>query len=290
MKRFDRLMWLTLAVVMLLAFSSCVWAATSVQETWIRVYDPTLKSYRAIAKGELIGAQKARTLNVSGTSTLAGKATFGNAATAGILHGAGATNQAGAYSIGSGGGKAMSYYITSTSATTTHALEGLYVRTYHGASATAAAPMGEAIRGFATVTGDAAGGTITGLHASASLGTGGTNSGLTVGSRSNLMFPNEVIANYGTFAGAQVELNTGGAATDVSGTTSTSLLRLIIDGTAPTAAAQFTVPIFDIVLPANLVADDVIMDTAASDNTVGAKLRIRVNGTTYWLMLADASN
>lgn len=214
---------------------------------------------------------------------------FGGSTTAGILHGAGATNQAGAISLGATGGKAMSYYVKSSSATTSHTLEGMYVTTYYGNDATSAAPYGEAGRFRAFLVGDAAAGTIAGSHDTVEMSAGGTNSGLTLGTRGNVIFPNEIVANAGTFAGVQAELNTGGAATDVSGTT-TSILRLIIDGTAPTSAAQFTVPVISVVMPGNLVGNNLIFDDNAGTTTVTGKLRISINGTTYWLPIITAND
>ncbi|MFH1255427.1 MAG: hypothetical protein V1667_03090 [bacterium] len=228
-------------------------------------------------------------LVTTGTLDVTGKLTFGGSATAGILHGAGSAGQDNAVSLGAIAGKAMSYYIKTTSATASHALEGMYVTTYHGANATAVAPMGEAGRFRAFLVGDAAAGTIAGSHDSVEISAGGTNTGLTLGTRGNVIFPNEAIGAAGTFAGVQAELNTGGAATDVSGTTA-SILRLIIDGTAPTAAAQFTIPVISVVLPANLVGDGLIVDEDSADTAVTAKMRITVNGTTYWIPLAASHN
>jgi hypothetical protein len=151
--------------------------------------------------------------------------------------------------------------------------------------------MGEAGRFFASVVGDALNGTITGTHSTAGLSVGATNGGLTVGSRSNLSLPDEdyTLLSVGTFAGAQVEINSGGANTDPT-SSKTSILRMVIDGTI-TDTKWASVPLFDVVVPASLVSNSsYLVDLDASDATVGAKLRIRINDVYYWIMLADAAN
>jgi len=220
-----------------------------------------------------------------------GPISFGTVKPAGILQGGGTS--ASPLSLGASGGKGFSYYLNTTSATATDALEGLYVRTYYGASATAVAPQGEAGRFFASLIGDAASGTITGLHASAGLTAGATNTGLTVGSRSNLILPDASIAGAGgagTFAGAQVEINSGGTSSDLTNCTG-GLLRLVIDGSV--TASKMAIPIFDINIPAANISNtgsDAILDTDATTNTPTAKLRIRINGVTYWIPVDTADD
>ncbi len=230
------------------------------------------------------------TIALNGAITAHGITTFDGGLTAaahvGKLHGAGASGAAFSLGAGAAGVKGMSYYLNSTSITDTHSLEGLYINVDYGVGATSPAPFGEAGRFRARLMGDSAM-TVAGSHSTVEWGqAGASTSGLVAGSRSNLVFVDST-AGGGTLTGAQAELFSGGANTDLSGATA-SIMRLVIDGTV--TASKFTVPVFDIVLPAALVADDIIMDTAASANVVGAKLRIRVNGTAYWIMLADASD
>ncbi len=225
---------------------------------------------------------------------LYGSVQFGNTATVGKLHGSGSFGLANAYSVGATAGntKAMSYYIKSTSELATDVLEGLYVNTYHGTDATKAAPSGEAGRFRAYLTGDAAGTVaLTGMHSTVEMASGSTNAGLTLGGRMNIVLPNEVVGGSGTYSGAQAELYTGGSSTSLAGITSASIMQLNISGTAPTNPAQLSgVAVWDINLPANLVGDGLVVDDAASNNTVGGKIRVKINGVYYWLMYADSDN
>jgi len=227
----------------------------------------------------------------SGLATFDAKVTFGNMAHVGLLHGAGASGLATAYSVGATAGntKAMSYYVKSTSELATDVLEGLYVNTYHGTDAAKAAPSGEAGRFRAYLTGDAAGTVaLTGMHSTLEAASGSSNSGLSLGGRSNIVYPDAAI-NLGTNAGFQAELYSGGASTSFGGGVP-SILRLCIDGTI-TDATWGVVPVFDISIPANLVStNSYIVDTDATNNSVAAKARIRINGVYYWLMLAATNN
>lgn len=236
-----------------------------------------------LCNGELIDNTTNGHIAMGGVVDFAGTGT--KVATAGLLHGAGATNQAGAYSLGTGSVKGMSYYLSSTSTSASEALEGFYITTYHGVNATSAAPKGEAGRFRAYLVGDADG--VCGAHNTVEMGAGASTTGLTLGSYNNIVFANEVVTSGGTYAGLQGELFLGGTSTDVSGTT-TSILRLSIGGSTPSAAAQFTVPVISLVLPTNLVGDNLVVDDAASANAVGGKLRITINGAEYWIMLADS--
>ena len=218
-------------------------------------------------------------IGISGVVDFAGTGT--KVATAGLLHGAGATNQAGAYSLGTGSVKAMSYYLSSTSTSASESLEGFYITTYHGVNATSAAPKGEAGRFRAYLVGDADG--VCGAHNTVEMGTGASTTGLTLGSYNNIVFANEVVTSGGTYAGAEAELFLGGTSTDVSGVTSASILRLSIGGATPTLAAQFTVPVISLALPTNLVGADLVVDNTSTTLTCNGKLRIEINGVTYWI-------
>ena len=213
------------------------------------------------------------------------------AASVGILGGAGSSGLSSAYSLGNtaGNNKGLSFYLKSTSTTASDVVEGLYVTTYHGTVATSAAPSGEAGRFRAYLTGDASGSVaLVGMHSTVEAASGSSSSGMTLGGRMNLVLPSEQ-ANFGKCAGAQAEIYTLGNGTDLS-TSNASLMQLSLSGTAPSNAAQLTIPVFDIDVFSNLVGDGLILDDSASDATVGAKLRIKVNGTTYWVMLADSHN
>jgi fibronectin-binding autotransporter adhesin len=224
-------------------------------------------------------------LTVGTTSALKGIVTMGDKAHAGILAGSGIL--ATPFSLGATSAKGMSFYFSGTSETATHALEGLYVNVDYGVSATAVSPFGEAGRFRARLIGDASSGTLTGSHSTVEMVAGSTNTALTLGARGNVIFANEVVGGGGTYAGVQAELNTGGAATDLrTGGKEVSILRLVIDGTAPTTPAQFVVPAISLRVPSTLVGAGLIFDNTASANTVTGKLKILVNGVEYWVMCA----
>lgn len=234
--------------------------------------------------------------DVNGTWKINGALNFAAAggtyaASVGILGGAGASGLSNAYSLGNtaGNNKGLSFYLKSTSITASDVVEGLYVCTYHGTDATKAAPAGEAGRFRAYLTGDASGSVaLVGMHSTVEAASGSSSSGMTLGGRMNLVLPSEQ-ANFGKCAGAQAEIYTLGNGTDLS-TSNASLMQFSLSGTAPSDPAQLTIPVFDIDVFSNLVGDNLILDDASTDATVGAKLRIKVNGTTYWIMLADSHN
>lgn len=235
--------------------------------------------------------------DVNGTIKFNGAVNFAAAggtykASVGILGGAGASGLSNAYDLGAtaGNNKGFSFYVKSTSELATDVLEGLYFNTYHGTDATKPAPSGEAGRFRAYLTGDAGGAVaLVGMHSTVEMASGSQTTGAIWGGRLNIVLPNEQVAS-GTMAGGQVELYTGGASTDLT-LTKSSILELDLSGTAPTDPAQLSgVAVIDINIPANEVGDNLIFDDAASDATVGGKLRIRINNTYYWIMLADSHN
>lgn len=213
------------------------------------------------------------------------------AASVGLLGGAGASGTSNAYDLGATAGttKGLSFYLKSTSTLATDAIEGLYITTYHGVNGTSAAPSGEAARFRAYLVGDQAGTiALTGMHSSVEVGSGGSGAGLVVGGRSNMIFPDETVS-FGTASGLQAELFSYGASAAFSGA-SPSILRLVIDGTI-TASNWGEVPVFDISVPAALVSTNgYLVDTDAGGDACDAKMRIRVNGVAYWVMLATANN
>lgn len=218
--------------------------------------------------------------------------TFGSVVSVGLLGGAGTS--ASHQSIGAGGDgvKAWSYYLSSTSTTASNSQTGLYLNMDYGTVGTSAAPSGDAIRGRAYLNGDASGAVaLTGGAFTVEHGAGASNAGLETGLRGNIVLADEALAAGGTYYGAMAEIYTGGASSSMAAVTDAALLGLSLSGTAPTAAAQLSnVSVFSITLPANEVGNDLIVDDTASDGTVGAKMRIKINGTYYWIMLADAAN
>jgi hypothetical protein len=209
---------------------------------------------------------------------------------AGLLGGGGTATNA-TQTLGAAGGKAFSYYLSSTSTTASHVLQGYYMNVNYGTSGASAAPSGDVIRGRAWLVGDASGtSALTGGAFSVELAaTTASNTGLTAGLRGNVVLPDGVLTNTGTYAGTMAELYLSGAATDTRAYTIISPLSVNISGTAPTDPAQLSnVSFIDFNLPANEIGDALIVDDASSANTVGAKLKIKINGTVYWILLADS--
>jgi hypothetical protein len=215
-----------------------------------------------------------------------------NVISAGLLGGAGTSTSA-TQTLGAGGSgdKAFSFYLSTTSTTASHVETGLYMCMNYGTSGSSAAPSGDVIRGRAYLVGDAAGATmLSGGNFTTELAAEtASNTGLTVGLKGNLVLPSAVLTNAGTYHGVQAELYLGGAATDTRAYTIVSPLSVCVSGTTPSAAAQLSnVAMIDFNVPANEIGDGLLIDDASSTATVGAKLKIRVNGTVYWVMLADA--
>jgi hypothetical protein len=212
-----------------------------------------------------------------------------NVVSVGLLGGAGTSTSA-YQTLGSAGGKAFSFYVGSTSTTASHTVEGFYMNVNYGTSGSSAAPSGEAGRFRAYLIGDAGNASVAlvGCHNTVEIATGGSSTGLVIGGRNNVIIPNEALTT-GNYTGGQCELYTSGASSQISGGANASLLRLAFnEGTAPTTPPQLSgVSVFDINLFANEVGDGLIFDNASTGNTVAGKLRILINGTTYWIMLAS---
>jgi hypothetical protein len=234
--------------------------------------------------------QIAGALNVAGAinSAIAGGT---NVTSAGLLGGGGTATNA-TQTLGSAGGKAFSYYLSSTSSTATDNLIGYYMCVNYGATGGAsAAPSGDVIRGRAYLMGDASGGTaLTGGAFSVELeATTASNTGLTAGMRGNLVLPDGVLTNAGTYYGSMAEVYLGGAATDTRAYTEIAPLGIVVSGTPATSAAQLSNMVaMAFSVPANMVTTDGTMVVTGATAAVGAGLKISINGTPYWIMLATA--
>jgi hypothetical protein len=161
----------------------------------------------------------------------------------------------------------------------------------YGTSGASAAPSGDVIRGRAWLVGDASGGTaLTGGAFSVELAaTTASNTGLTAGMRGNIVLPDGVLTNSGTYYGTMAEIFLGGAATDTRAYTTISPLGIVISGTAATDAAQLSnIVAMDINVPANMVTSDNTLVVTGATGAVAAGLKIKINGTYYWIMLATA--
>lgn len=218
--------------------------------------------------------------------------TGGTVVTSAGLLGGGGTATSATQTLGSAGGKAFSYYLSSTSATASHVLTGYYMNVNYGATGGAtAAPSGDVIRGRAYLMGDASGtSALTGGAFSVELeATTASNTGLTAGMRGNIVLPAGVLTNAGTYYGTMAEVFLGGATTDTRAYTTISPLGIVVSGTAATNVAQLSnMVLMDISVPANMVTADATMVVTGATGAVAGGLKIKINGTNYWIMLATA--
>jgi hypothetical protein len=218
--------------------------------------------------------------------------TGGTVVTSAGLLGGGGTATSATQTLGSAGGKAFSYYLSSTSATASHVLTGYYMNVNYGATGGAtAAPSGDVIRGRAYLMGDASGtSALTGGAFSVELeATTASNTGLTAGMRGNIVLPTGVLTNAGTYYGTMAEVFLGGATTDTRAYTTISPLGIVVSGTAATDVAQLSnMVLMDISVPANMVTADATMVVTGATGAVAGGLKIKINGTNYWIMLATA--
>jgi hypothetical protein len=138
---------------------------------------------------------------------------------------------------------------------------------------------GECARFFGTQNGTSTGGTH-GIHASLSFGTSGVASGLGAAVRATLQIPNRTVT-LGTVAGLQAEVWMDGTSSNPTATC-LSIIRGVVDGGDATAQNKVT-HVMDL---ANLGAAIFANQAAWSVSKV---LKIRVNGTDYYLPLSTAA-
>jgi len=143
---------------------------------------------------------------------------------------------------------------------------------------------GESLRAYTVLS--VATGTAHGGHISLDLGTAGSITGLGVGVRSTLMFPNDVTLSGGTYSGGMSELYFWGdnsSTTDITGVTEHSIHRFVIDGdTTAKAKVQnaFSIPYAPSGSGTTNMLDTNQDSTASTDG-----LRILINGSAYYILL-----
>lgn len=161
---------------------------------------------------------------------------------------------------------------------------GIYNRFY----LSGAGGGGESLRTYTTVNAVAAG-TAHGAHISldfVSASGSGRVTGLGVAMRATLHIPSDASWAPGTIAAVQAEIYSDGTASDTDGATEVSFIRVVNDGHADGIA--------DVDDDAALIA--ISGGSISSGNMVQAKsaaavthvIRIKVNGTPYYLMVSDA--
>lgn len=144
---------------------------------------------------------------------------------------------------------------------------------------------GEALRAFTTING-VAGATAHGAHITLSLSSTGTLTGLGVGVRGQLQVPNAAVSG-GTFSAMQAEIYGDGASSSVSSMTECSFMRFVADGA--TADIKGTIDTSGYLFSIQGVTKG--SGKLFQDNTAGAAsqaLRIKVNGTAYYIMLTSS--
>jgi hypothetical protein len=212
-----------------------------------------------------------------------------NVVSAGLL-GGGGTSTSATQTLGAAGGKAFSYYLSSTSTTASDVLTGYYLNMNYGTSGSSAAPSGDAIRGRAYLVGDASGSSaVTGGAFTVELAaTTASNTGLTAGMRGNLVLPDGTLTNSGTFYGSMAEVYLGGTSVNTTAYTEIAPLGIVVGGSSPTSADQVANMVaIAIRVPSNMISSDgTMVCTGGAADTCDAKLKISINGTSYWIMLS----
>jgi len=152
---------------------------------------------------------------------------------------------------------------------------GIYNRLY----LTGAGGGGESLRSFTTVS-NVAGSTAHGAHLSLSFGTSGSITGLGVATRATLHVPN-VVMSGGTYAAGQSEVYFDGTTARIAGTTVSSIHRFVADGVS--GYTNDLPYVFEFV-----GLNSTQWETTFSD-TPDRGLKIRVNGTAYWIACTQAT-
>lgn len=159
---------------------------------------------------------------------------------------------------------------------------GMYLREYLSGVGTA----GEALRVFTTVS-DVAANTVHGAHISLSFGTSGSVTGQGIANRNTLHMPASALVGLGTtYAAVQAEIWSDAATSDPGGNL-LSFFRAVNGGDATGGAdVDDDVALFDIsgvtIATGNLVA------ASTTEANYSHSVRVRINGTSYYMMLASA--
>lgn len=173
-----------------------------------------------------------------------------------------------------------SYYLQSTA--TSGTARGEYLRLYIGG----AAGGGEALRVFTTVN-NVAGETAHGAHISLNFGTSGSVTGQGIAMRGTLHMPSTALAASNvTYSAVQAEIYSDAATSDPAGNL-LSFFRAVNGGDATGGAdVDDDVALFDIsgvtIATGNMVA------ASTTEANYSHSVRVRVNGTNYYMMLANA--
>lgn len=169
-----------------------------------------------------------------------------------------------------------------TSAETGSDIRGIYDRLY----LTTAAASGEALRAFTTIS-DVIASQAHGAHISLSFGTSGSVSGSGIANRSTIHMPSTALpASNVTYAAVQAEIYSDAATSDPAGNL-LSFFRAVNGGDATGGAdVDDDVALFDIsgvtIATGNMVA------ASTTEALYSHSVRVRINGSNYYMMLASA--
>lgn len=156
---------------------------------------------------------------------------------------------------------------------------GLYLRTYFAGGA-----GGDAARLFSTVQADC--GTVHGAHISLSFDAGKQVSGQGVAARCTIHIPNDALST-GTLAACQGEVYMDGTSAD-PGSATLGVFRAIVDGGNATAQAR----VKNLLIATIPNGSGNMFETGLTAVTLNAAttcaLRVKINGTTYWIPVATA--
>jgi len=155
----------------------------------------------------------------------------------------------------------------------------LYVRQY----LSTAAIDGDAARFYGTVNNVAAG-TARGAHISLSFGTSGTVTGLGVALECTLHIPNSA-TQAGTLAALKVAINSDGSTSDPAGS-SLSYIQVANQGDATGGAdVDDDANLFEI--SGHTIGSGNMIEASTTEANYSHSLRIKINSTLYYLMLAS---
>ena len=157
----------------------------------------------------------------------------------------------------------------------------MYLRFYQSG----AGGGGEAARIFTTIS-DVAAGTAHGAHISLNFASTGSVTGLGVAGRNTLHIPDDASWAPGTIAALQAEIYSDGDASDTDGATEVSFLRFVNGGNANGIADVDDDAFLFVVSGGAVGAGNMV--AAQSAASVSHTIRVKLHGTTYYLMASDA--
>ena len=159
---------------------------------------------------------------------------------------------------------------------------GLYLRQYLAG----AGGGGEALRVFSAVS-DVAAGTVHGAHISLNFGTSGTVTGTGAAVRATLHIPATALSSNVTMASVYAEIWSDAATSDPGGSTKLSYFYVNNGGNATGGAdVDDDVVLFDI--QGHTIATGNMVAASATETNYSHSVKVRVNSTLYYMMLASA--